>query len=84
MESKTDTVGAYEAKTHFSRLLDEVAAGKTITITRNGNAVAQIVPVEGRRERIARLREESRDLRRRIGGSFTAAEIKSWVEEGRR
>ena len=27
------TVGAYEAKTHLSRLLDEAAAGETITIT---------------------------------------------------
>jgi prevent-host-death family protein len=38
------TVGAYEAKTHLSRLLDEVAAGETIVITRHGTPVAQLVP----------------------------------------
>ena len=27
------SVGAYEAKTHLPRLLDEVAAGETITLT---------------------------------------------------
>ncbi len=38
-------VGAYEAKTHLPRLLDEVEAGATITITRNGRSVARLTPV---------------------------------------
>ena len=38
-------VGAFEAKTHLSRLLDEVEQGHTIAITRHGKRVAQIVPV---------------------------------------
>jgi prevent-host-death family protein len=38
------TVGAYEAKTHFSRLLDEVAKGETVTITKHGMPVAVLVP----------------------------------------
>jgi prevent-host-death family protein len=38
------TVGAYEAKTHLPRLLDEVARGETITITRHGVPVARLVP----------------------------------------
>ncbi|HVS46060.1 MAG TPA: type II toxin-antitoxin system prevent-host-death family antitoxin [Verrucomicrobiae bacterium] len=78
------TVGADEAKTHFSALLSEVESGETITVTRNGEPVARLVPVEGRRERIRRLLEETKDLRERIGGQFTTAEIKEWVNEGRR
>lgn len=39
------TVGAYEAKTHFSQLLDEVARGETLTITRHGVPVATLTPL---------------------------------------
>lgn len=38
------TVGAYEAKTHLSRLLDQVADGETVTITKHGVPVAMLVP----------------------------------------
>ncbi len=37
-------IGAYEAKTHLPRLLDEVAAGESITITKHGQPVAILVP----------------------------------------
>lgn len=40
------TVGAYEAKTHFSELLEKVEAGEEITITRHGSPVAKLVPVK--------------------------------------
>lgn len=38
------TVGAYEAKTHLPQLLDAVAKGETITITKHGIPVAMLVP----------------------------------------
>jgi prevent-host-death family protein len=38
-------VGVREAKLHFSRLLDEVARGESVTITRHGLPVAMLVPV---------------------------------------
>lgn len=38
------TVGVYEAKTHLPRLLDRVAAGEEITITRHGTPVAVLRP----------------------------------------
>jgi prevent-host-death family protein len=37
-------VGAFEAKTHLSQLLDAVEEGETITITRHGKPVAALVP----------------------------------------
>ncbi len=37
-------VGAFEAKTHLSRLLDEVAGGETIYITKHGRRVAELRP----------------------------------------
>jgi len=38
-------IGAYEAKTRFSQLLDEVLAGHVITILRHGTPVARLTPV---------------------------------------
>ena len=37
-------VGAFEAKTHLSSLLDKVAQGEDILITRRGLPVARLVP----------------------------------------
>lgn len=39
-------IGAFEAKTHFSSLLDRVANGEEITITKHGKAVARLVSAE--------------------------------------
>lgn len=36
--------GAFDAKTHFSSLLDKVEAGEEIVITRHGRAIARLVP----------------------------------------
>jgi prevent-host-death family protein len=38
------TIGAYEAKTHLPRLLDDVEKGERITITKHGRPVAILVP----------------------------------------
>lgn len=38
-------VGAYEAKTHFSQLLERVARGERIVITRHYVPVATLQPV---------------------------------------
>ena len=42
-------IGAYEAKTHLASLLDRVAKGERITITKHGVAVAELVPPVGAR-----------------------------------
>ena len=52
-----DTINVYEAKTHFSRLLDRVAAGEEIVIARAGKPVAKLVPIpaEDRPQRLGLL-----------------------------
>jgi prevent-host-death family protein len=40
----TKSVGVHEAKTHLSRLLEDVAAGEEVVITRRGEAIASLVP----------------------------------------
>ena len=44
----TKSVGVHEAKTHLSRLLERVAAGEEIVITRRGQEIARLVPTRGR------------------------------------
>ena len=40
------TLGAFEAKTHLSSLLDRVAQGEEVVITKRGKPVARLVPIE--------------------------------------
>ena len=77
------TVGAYEAKTHLARLLDEVVKGDTITITKNGVPVAMLVPARDARHRptqeaITALREFRR------GKTLGGLKVRQLIEEGRR
>jgi prevent-host-death family protein len=79
----TNLVGAYDAKTHFSELLERVAAGEQITITRHGTPVARLVPVqpiyseEQRRAAVVAMRQLA--SRNRLGG----LSVKTLVAEGR-
>lgn len=40
------SVGAFEAKTHLSSLLQKVEQGEVVTITKHGRPVARLVPIE--------------------------------------
>ncbi len=81
------TVGAFEAKTHFSHLLDQVENGKEITITRHGQAVAVLVPTKKSgqdktwRDLVRQLRKirQGQDRGRKPGTS-----LKELIEAGRR
>ena len=39
------TVNVHEAKTHLSRILDEVRAGRTYVLAKNGEPYARLVPI---------------------------------------
>ena len=43
---KTETIGAFEAKTHFSQLLERVHQGTVFIVTRRGKPIAQLRPNE--------------------------------------
>ena len=75
------TVGAYEAKTNLARLLDEVAAGRTVTITRHGRAIARLVPA-GSRLDVDGAIDAIRRARR--GVHHGADSIRAMIDEGRR
>ena len=40
-----ETINIYAAKTHFSRLLERVAAGEEVIIARAGKPIAKLVPI---------------------------------------
>ncbi|WP_342278672.1 MULTISPECIES: type II toxin-antitoxin system Phd/YefM family antitoxin [unclassified Candidatus Tisiphia] len=40
-----NSITAFDAKTHFSKILDRASKGEEILVTRRGKAVAKIVPV---------------------------------------
>ncbi|CAN5760327.1 type II toxin-antitoxin system prevent-host-death family antitoxin [soil metagenome] len=46
------TVNIYEAKTHLSRLIEQVEAGEEIVIARSGRPVARLVPLSQERRPI--------------------------------
>ena len=41
-----ETINLHAAKTHFSRLVDEAAAGREIIIAKAGKPVARLVPLD--------------------------------------
>lgn len=52
-------IGAFDAKTHLSALLDKVARGEEVLITRRGRPVARLVPAarDGQERIEAAIRE---------------------------
>lgn len=44
-------IGAFEAKTHFSELLVKVSHGESIIITRHGEEVAMLIPIDASKVR---------------------------------
>jgi len=78
-----ETVGAYEAKTHLSKLLERVARGERITITRHGVPVAVLQPPEpGQNKETKAVIEQLKEFRRKNRlGDISLREL---IEEGRR
>ena len=77
-------MGVFEAKTHFSALIDDAVAGQTTVITKHGKPVAHIVPSpEAQLERARRAADDIRAMR----GVLTLAPgetIRGLINEGRR
>jgi len=78
-----DDIGAFEAKTHLSELLDRVEQGEELVITRRGRAVARLVPaVDAARTRAADAVIRLRALRR--GTTLGGLDWRELRDAGRR
>jgi prevent-host-death family protein len=78
-----ETVGSFEAKTHLSSLLERVAKGERITITKHGIPIAMLVPTgsTGKRDRaevVRRLEQFGR------GRGLKGITLRELIEQGRR
>ncbi len=78
----TTEIGAFEAKTHLSRLLREVQRGKRYTITLHGRPVADLVPSGGAAAADRQVAVDAmRDLEKIRG--IRDADVAAWIAEGR-
>ena len=76
------TLGSFEAKTHLSALLDRVAAGENVLITKRGKPMARLVKADNGADAdidaaIARLKALRAD-------TILGADWKALRDEGRR
>lgn len=81
-----NSIGTFEAKTHFTKIITQVISGEEILITRRGKAVAKIIPIKETFDRenikaaIFRLRKLAKEMKL---GNFDWDEWKSYKDEGR-
>lgn len=76
-------VGAYEAKTHFSGLLEKVSRGEQVIITKHHVPFAKIVPADSNRPRpVAETIKLLRNFRK--GKRLRGLKLKSLMDEGRK
>jgi len=77
------TVGLFDAKTHLSALLERVAKGEEITITKHGTPVALLVPAGNRPKKDPKeVAQRIRALRK--GARLKGLTVRQLIEEGRR
>lgn len=78
------TIGAFEAKTHFSELLREVERGGSFEIVRRNRPVARMVGIQDtdRRRETEEMLERVQALRKRL--AVPCAELHDWIREGQR
>lgn len=79
-----ETIGAFEAKTHLAALLDRVAKGERITITRHGIPAAVLSPVTETETKLSHkeIVDGMRALRKRVKPGKMS--VRDMVNEGRR
>lgn len=77
-----ETVGAYFAKTHLSKLLDQVNAGERFVITKHGVPVAILQPYDPqKRVDLSAVIAELRQFRE--GHKLDGLSIREMIAEGR-
>ncbi len=74
-------VSAFDAKTHFSALLDKVARGEEVLITKRGRAAARLVPAQAQ-ERARVAVRKLKELRKNV--SLRGLDWSELRDQGRR
>ena len=76
-------VGSYEAKTKLPELLRGVQGGNRYTITLRGEAIADLVPVQGNKQSDAAAAVDAMRTFMRSRKPVSAFSLKELIDEGR-
>ena len=76
-------VGAFEAKTHLPKLLEQVRQGASFTITRHGHPIAELIPVRRSDEEQVRAAIEALKSFQRLH-RLDGLSVREMIEDGRR
>jgi prevent-host-death family protein len=76
-------IGAFEAKSKLGTLLDWVAKGEEILITRRGKVVARLVPATTSFDRLKARRAAEGIRARSVGVTLGGIKIKDLINAGR-
>ena len=78
-----ESVSLYDAKTHFAELLERVAGGEEVTITRHGVPVAKLSPIK----RVATKEERQKAIEAILAlakhNRLDGLKLKDLINEGR-
>jgi len=78
-------IGAYEAKTHFSQVLDSVAKGTDYIITKRGKPVAKLSPIEPEKQMTRKEAIEALiEMRKFYNGKPGDFNVREAIEDGRK
>ena len=79
------SVGSFEAKTHLPQLLERVARGERILITRHGKPTAMLVPAPQEATKdVKQVIKEMLAYRDRMKRTLGGIPIRELIEAGRR
>ena len=75
-------IGAFEAKTHLSTLLDRAAQGQRFVITKRGRPVAELVPYveESKGSDLAMVLKELQSVRESVGENLDIKALREKVD----
>ena len=78
-----ERMSVYDAKAHFSELVDRAEGGRSTVVTKRGRVVARIVPAKAAEWDRSAVLDEAEAFRKRvkIRGRMNIREL---IEEGRR
>jgi prevent-host-death family protein len=78
-------IGTFEAKTHFSQIIDKVEHGGDFIITKRGKPVAKIIPFQQEPEMTRQEAfEKIKELRKNYRGEPGSFNIREAIEDGRK
>ena len=76
-------IGAFEARNNLGTLLDGVASGEKVLITRPGKDVARLLPAEPGVDRVSAGQAADNIRARSVGTHLGDLKIEDLVDEGR-